>query len=63
MLFIGFYLLASAIIIPNISTVIQSPMSPMTMPSIETLIYAMVFVIILAFMGFYISKKKSSLIQ
>jgi predicted transporter len=63
MLFIGFYLLASAIIIPNISTVIQSPMSPMTIPSIESLVYAMVFVIILAFTGFYISKKKSNLIQ
>ena len=63
MLFIGFYLLASAIIIPNISTVIQSPMSPMTMPSIETIIYVMVFVIILGFLGFYISKKKSNLIQ
>jgi predicted transporter len=63
MLFIGFYLLASAIIIPNISIVLQSPMSPMNLPSIDTLIYAMVFVIILAFVGFFITKKKSSLIQ
>jgi predicted transporter len=63
MLFIGFYLLAAAIIIPNISTVIQSPMSPMTIPSIDTLIYAMVFVVILGFMGFYISKNKSNLIK
>lgn len=63
MIFVGLYILASTIIIPNISTVIQSPMSPMTMPSIETLIYTMVFVLILVFMGFFITKNRSSLIQ
>ena len=63
MLFVGFYFLASAIVIPNISLVLQSPMSPMTMPSIETLIYVVIFVVILVVTGFYITKKKSSLIQ
>lgn len=63
MLFVGFYFLASAIVIPNISTVLQSPMSPMDLASTETLIYAIVFVIILAFTGFYFTKKKSYLIQ
>jgi len=63
MLFVGFYFLASAIIIPNISTVLKSSMSPLDIPSIETLVYAFLFVIILAFTGFYITKKKSNLIQ
>jgi len=63
MLFVGFYFLASAIVIPNINLVLQSPMSPMTMPSIETLIYVVIFVVILVVTGFYITKKKSSLIQ
>jgi predicted transporter len=63
MLFVGFYFLASAIVIPNISKVLQSPMSPMDVPSTETLIYASVFVIVLMFAGFYITKKKSDLIQ
>lgn len=63
MLFVGFYFLASAIVIPNISTVLQSPMSPLDIPSIETLIYTSLFVIILAFIGFYMTKQKSNLIQ
>lgn len=63
MLFVGFYFLASAIVIPNISTVLQSPMNPMNMPSIETVNYTVISVIILAFIGFYVTKKQSSLIQ
>ncbi|MBI5679316.1 MAG: DUF2162 domain-containing protein [Methanobacterium sp.] len=63
MLFVGFYFLASAIVIPNISIVLQSPMSPMDLVSIETLIYAVLFVMIMAFTGFYLTKKKSYLIQ
>jgi len=63
MLFVGFYFLVSAIVIPNISKVLQSPMSPMVVPSMKILIYTLVFVIILVFTGFYITKKKSSLIQ
>jgi len=63
MLFVGFYFLVSAIVIPNISKVLQSPMSPMEVLSMETLVYVLVFVIILLFTGFYITKKKSSLIR
>lgn len=63
MLFVGFYFLASAIVIPNISTVLQSPMSPMDIPSVENLVYAIIFVIMLAFTGFYLTKKKSNLIH
>ena len=63
MLFVGFYFLVSAILIPNISKVLQSPMSPMDVPSVETLVYVLVFVTILVFTGFHITKKKSNLIQ
>ena len=63
MLFVGFYFLASAIVIPNISTILQSPMSPVDIESINTLIYALIFVVILAFTGFYLTRKRSVLIQ
>ncbi len=63
MLFVGFYFLASAILVPNISTVLQSNMSPLTIPSAETLIYTVLILIVLVFTGFYVTKKKSILIQ
>ncbi len=63
MLFVGLYFLASAIVIPNISTVLQSQMSPLTVPSAKTLIYALLLVILLVFIGFYLTKKRSILIQ
>ncbi|OEC88711.1 MULTISPECIES: DUF2162 domain-containing protein [Methanobacterium] len=63
MLFVGLYFLASAIVIPNISTVLQSQMSPLTVPSAETLIYAVLLVVVLVFAGFYLTKKRSILIQ
>ncbi|MEL7670624.1 DUF2162 domain-containing protein [Methanobacterium sp.] len=63
MLFVGLYFLASAIVIPNISTVLQSQMSPLTVPSAETLIYALLIVVVLVFTGFYVTKKRSILIQ
>ncbi len=63
MLFVGFYFLASAIVIPQISTVLQSPMSPMSVASVDMLIYALAFVLVFAFIGFYMTKKKSNLIN
>jgi Predicted transporter len=63
MLFAGFYFIASVIVIPNINKVLKSPMSPMNIPSSETLIYVSICAIILAFSGFYITKKRSNLIQ
>ncbi len=63
MLFMGFYFLASAIVIPNIATVLSSKMSPMTLPSIETIIYALLGVAFLLVFGFYINKKNSTLLQ
>ncbi len=57
MLFAGFYLLASVILLPNINNVIQSPMKPINLTSITPLIYVAAFVIILMVLGFYRTKK------
>lgn len=63
MLFVGFYFLASAIVIPNISTALQSPFKPMDMPSVGTVGCTVIFVILLIFIGFYTTKRQSNLIQ
>jgi len=63
MLFVGLFFSVSAIVIPNINTVLKSPMNPVNVPSVITLIYVSVVVIMLLFTGFYRAKEKSSLIQ
>lgn len=61
MLFVGFYFLASAIVIPNIATIMASKMNPMTIPSVDIFIYAVIAVIALLVVGIYISRRYSSL--
>lgn len=63
MLFMGVYFLASAIVIPNIATVLTSEMSPMTISSVNTIIYACIGLAVLLVVGFYITKKKSTVLQ
>lgn len=63
MLFMGFYFLASAIVIPNIAAVLQSKMNPMTIPEVNTFMYAVIAVVGLFILGIFASKKYSSLIQ
>jgi predicted transporter len=63
MLFVGLYFLLSAIVIPNISTALKSPMHPMTIPSVNSMIYVVIAVLGIALAGFYITKKHSNLIQ
>ena len=63
MLFVGFYFLASAIVIPNIATAMTSKMNPMTVPSINMMIYASIVVIILLMIGIYTSRRFSSLVH
>lgn len=63
MLFLGLYFLASAIVIPNIATVLTEQMSPMNIPSAETIIFACVGVVVLVILGIYINKKSSILLQ
>lgn len=59
MLFVGFYFLASVILLPNISTVLQSPMKATNINSLTTLTYVVFFVIILMVLGFYRNKRQS----
>jgi predicted transporter len=59
MLFAGFYFLTSAIVIPNISTVLTQQMSPIEIPDFWTFIYAVVTVVVLAGAGYYIARNRS----
>lgn len=63
MLFVGLYFLASAILIPNIASVLASKFNPMTIPSVDTFIYACVAVVALVVVGIYSSRKYSSLVH
>lgn len=59
MLFAGFYFLTSAIVIPNISTVLTQKMSPVEIPDIWTFVYAVITIIVLLVAGYYIFRKSS----
>ncbi len=63
MLFVGFYFLASAIVIPNIATTMSSKLNPMTITSVNLLMYAVISLIVLLTIGIYTSKRYSSLIN
>lgn len=63
MLFVGFYFLASAILIPNIGTLLSSKMSPLEIPSIWMLFYTLITVITLAIVGYYIARNRSPLLK
>ena len=59
MLFAGFYFLTSAIVIPNISTVLSQKMSPINIPDIWTFAYAVITVVVLTVAGYYIKRNGS----
>jgi len=61
MLLVGFYFLASAIIMPNIAGLQNFKMSPLAIPSVKASLAGAVFVIVLGLLGFYKSRKKSIL--
>ena len=63
MLFVGLYYLAFAIIFPNITAVLSSKMNLIDIPSVWTLIYAFITVIVLSVIGFFTAKKHSPLLQ
>ncbi|MBM4241343.1 MAG: transporter [Euryarchaeota archaeon] len=62
MLFVGLYFLVSAIVLPNINTVLASKISPLNIPSISIMSYVFVMVLILMIAGIYITKKQSPLL-
>ena len=59
MLFAGFYFLTSAIVIPNISTVLSQKMSPIEIPDMWMFFYALITLIVLAVAGYYITRNRS----
>lgn len=61
MVFVGFYFLASAIIMPNIASLQKFRMSPLTIPSMKVSLVMMSVVILLALLGAFKSRKKSIL--
>jgi predicted transporter len=63
MLFAGFYFLTSAIVIPNISTVLTQQMSPIDIPDIWTFAYALITVIVLTVAGYYIARNRSPFVD
>jgi len=63
MLFAGFYFLTSAIVIPNISTVLTQQMSPIDIPDVWTFAYAVITLVVLIVAGYYIYRKRSPLLN
>ena len=63
MLVAGFYFLTSAIVIPNISTVLSHQMSPINIPDIWTFSYALLTVAALVVVGYYITRKRSPFVN
>lgn len=57
MLFAGLYFLASAIILPNISSVLQNQMAQMSVPPLTTLLIILVVVAGLIGLGVFIQKR------
>ncbi|MCK9152048.1 DUF2162 domain-containing protein [Methanobacterium alcaliphilum] len=61
MLFAGLYFMASAIVLPNINSVLSTTMTPLSVPSITTLVYAILGAVALLVVGVYMTKKRSTL--
>ena len=61
MLFAGLYFIVSAIVLPNINSVLSSKMTPMDIPSITTMVLALVGSLGLLALGIFLNKKRSTL--
>ncbi len=59
MLFAGFYFLTSAIVIPNVGSVLNEKMSPITIPDVWGFLFALLAVIALVVVGYYIKRDRS----
>ncbi len=57
MLFAGLYFLASAIILPNISSVLQNQLAPMSAPSLTNSIIIILVVLVLLVLGILFQKR------
>nr|WP_319372957.1 DUF2162 domain-containing protein [uncultured Methanobacterium sp.] len=63
MLFAGFYFLISAIVIPNITSVLQKQMSPLQIPSVTAIVGAVIVMVLLMVVGFYFTRNRSLLLN
>ncbi len=63
MLFLGLYFLLSSILIPNIIEVFNKSMNYMSIPSIDSLILALIVSLVIIFIGFMASRKNDFLIK
>jgi predicted transporter len=63
MLFAGFYFLTSAIVIPNISSVLSQQMNPLAIPDFWMFVYAIITLIVLMVAGFYLTRNRSPLLN
>jgi predicted transporter len=63
MLFAGFYFLTAAIVIPNITSVLQKQMSPLQIPSVTAIVAAVIVMVLLIGAGFYFTRNRSPLLN
>ncbi|WP_321421190.1 DUF2162 domain-containing protein [uncultured Methanobacterium sp.] len=63
MLFAGFYFLTAAIVIPNITSVLQKQMSPLQIPSVTAIVAAVIVMVLLIGVGFYFTRNRSPLLN
>jgi predicted transporter len=61
MLFAGLYFMVSAIVLPNINSVLSSTMTPLDIPSITTMALALLGSLGLLALGIFLNKKRSTL--
>jgi len=59
MILIGLYYLASAVVVPNINSVLNSPVKPIDIPSITSWTYMLILVVVLIVFGFYRKKRQN----
>jgi predicted transporter len=63
MLFAGFYFLTAAIVIPNITSVLQKQMSPLQIPSVTAIVAAVIVMVLLIGAGYYFTRNRSPLLN
>jgi predicted transporter len=63
MLFAGLYFMVSAIVLPNINSVLSTKMTSMDIPSITTMVLALLGTLALVLLGVFLNKKRSTLIE
>jgi predicted transporter len=61
MLFAGIYFMVSAIVLPNINSVLSSTMTPLDIPSITTMVLALLGSLGLLTLGIFLNRKRSIL--